>query len=168
MTSRFALLPLALTALALQAPAQAFPHGPRNTIVDAHPQAYVQQPSAYLVRRHVVVTQPQPRPLYRPLPVVQPGYAPLHAVPRQLVSRYGYPVNDDPSPVYPARPATLLAGGNGMLQQPRTCQPVVPLVGAALGGTVGAVMAHKSRNRLWALPVGAAVGGILGGVASGC
>ncbi|MFM9099946.1 MAG: hypothetical protein ACKOPS_00910, partial [Cyanobium sp.] len=77
---------------------------------------------------------------------------------------------DAPVPVYSTLPAPILAGGNGVFQQPRTCQPVVPLVGAALGGTVGAVMAHnsRSRNRIWALPMGAAVGGILGGVASGC
>jgi hypothetical protein len=162
MTLRISSLTLALAALALQTPALAFPH--------AH--AYAQQPSAYLVRRHVVVGQPQP--LYRPLPVVQHGYAPRYATHPgfrpPLVSHNGYPVTDYPAPVYPARPAPILAGGNGLVQQPRTCQPMVPLVGAALGGTVGAVMTHnsRSRNRIWALPMGAAVGGILGGVASGC
>jgi hypothetical protein len=164
MTLRISSLTLALAALALQTPAQAFPHGQRNTIVYAYPpaRAYPQQPSAYLVRRHVVVTQPQPRPFVRPLPVVQPGFAP------PLVNPYGYPVTNYPVPVYSTRPAPILAGGNGVFQQPRTCKPVVPLVGAALGGTVGAVMAPNSRNRVWALPMGAAVGGILGGVASGC
>jgi hypothetical protein len=162
MTLRISSLTLALAALALQTPAQAFPHWQPNTIVYANPhtqgyaqQPYAQQPSAYLVRRHVVVSQPQPQPIYRPLPQVSP---------------YGYPVTDYPAPMYPVRPAPILAGGNGLVQQPRTCQPVVPLVGAALGGTVGAVIAHnsRSRNRIWALPMGAAVGGILGGVASGC
>jgi hypothetical protein len=172
MTLRISSLTLALAALALQTPAQAFPHSQPNTIVYAYPhtQAYAQQPSAYLVRRHVVVSQPQPQPLYRPLPVVQPGYAPHPGFAPPLVSRYGSSITDYPVPVYPSRPAPILAGGNGLVQQPRTCQPVVPLVGAALGGTVGAVMAHnsRSRNRIWALPMGAAVGGILGGVASGC
>ncbi|QVL53130.1 MAG: hypothetical protein KFB97_01435 [Cyanobium sp. M30B3] len=179
MTLRISSLTLALAALALQTPAQAFPHGQRNTIVYAYPQTqgyaqqpYAQQPSAYLMRRHVVVTQPQhrPRPIYRPLPAVQTGYAPHPGFPPQLVNRHGDPVTDYPVPVYPSRPAPILAGGNGLVQQPRTCRPVVPLVGAALGGTVGAVMAHnsRSRNRIWALPMGAAVGGILGGVASGC
>ena len=183
MTLRISSLTLALAALVLQTPAQAFPHSQPNTIVYAYPQTqgyaqqpYAQQPTAYLVRRHVVVSQPQPQPVYRPqtyyrpLPVVQPGYAPHPGFAPPLVSRYGYPVTDYPVPVYPSRPAPILAGGNGLGQQPRTCQPVVPLVGAALGGTVGAVMAHnsRSRNRIWALPMGAAVGGILGGVASGC
>jgi hypothetical protein len=178
MTLRISSLTLALAALVLQTPAQAFPHSQPNTIVYAYPhtQPYAQQPSAYLVRRHVVVSQPQPQPLYRPqtdyrpLPVVQPGYAPHPGFAPPLVSRYGYPVTDYPTPVYPARPTPILAGGNGVVQHPRSCQPLVPLVGAALGGTVGAVMAHnsRSRNRIWALPMGAAVGGILGGVASGC
>ncbi|MFM7239877.1 MAG: hypothetical protein ACKOZN_09830 [Cyanobium sp.] len=178
MTLRISSLTLALAALVLQTPAQAFPHSQPNTIVYAYPhtQPYAPQPSAYLVRRHVVVSQPQPQPLYRPqtdyrpLPVVQPGYAPHPGFAPPLVSRYGYPVTDYPTPVYPARPTPILAGGNGVVQQPRSCQPLVPLVGAALGGTVGAVMAHnsRSRNRIWALPMGAAVGGILGGVASGC
>jgi hypothetical protein len=168
MTLRSSLLPLALAALALPVPALAFPQAHPNTIVYAYPQAhaYAQQPSAYLVRRHMVVTQPQP--IYRPLPAVQPGYGPRPGFAPPLVSQYGYPVTDYPAPIYPTRPTPILAGGNGVLQQRRTCQPVVPLVGAALGGTVGAVMAHNSRNRLWALPMGAAVGGILGGVASGC
>jgi hypothetical protein len=178
MTLRISSLTLALAALVLQTPAQAFPHSQPNTIVYAYPhtQPYAQQPSAYLVRRHVVVSQPQPQPLYRPqtdyrpLPVVQPGYAPHPGFAPPLVSRYGYPVTDYPTPVYPARPTPILAGVNGVVQHPRSCQPLVPLVGAALGGTVGAVMAHnsRSRNRIWALPMGAAVGGILGGVASGC
>lgn len=178
MTLRISSLTLALAALVLQTPAQAFPHSQPNTIVYAYPhtQPYAQQPSAYLVRRHVVVSQPLPQPLYRPqtdyrpLPVVQPGYAPQPGFAPPLVSRYGYPVTDYPVPVYPSRPAPILAGGNGVVQHPRSCQPLVPLVGAALGGTVGAVMAHnsRSRNRIWALPMGAAVGGILGGVASGC
>lgn len=51
---------------------------------------------------------------------------------------------------------------------PRRCNPGSALLGAALGGTLGAVMANGPRNRRWALPMGAAVGGILGGVASGC
>jgi hypothetical protein len=170
MTLHRSLLPLTLAVLALPAPALAFPQAQRTTIAYAYPQvhAYTQQPSAYLVRRHVVVTQPQPQPIYRPLPVVQPGYAPRPGFLSPLVNHYGYPVNNYPAPVYPVRPTPVLAGGRGVVQQPRTCQPVVPLVGAALGGTVGAVMAPNSRNRRWALPMGAAVGGILGGVASGC
>jgi hypothetical protein len=168
MTLRISLLPLALTALALPAPALAFPSGQRNTIVYAYPQA--QQPTAYLVRRHVVVhqPQPQPQPQYRPLPTVYPGYAPRPGFRPPLVSHYGYPVSHYPAPAHLGQPTTTLAGGNGLFTQPRACTPVVPLVGAALGGTVGAVMAHNSRNRVWALPMGAAVGGILGGVASGC
>ncbi|MFM9104718.1 MAG: hypothetical protein ACKOPS_26785, partial [Cyanobium sp.] len=132
MTLRISSLTLALAALVLQTPAQAFPHSQPNTIVYAYPhtqpyaqQPYAQQPSAYLVRRHVVVSQPQPQPLYRPqtdyrpLPVFQPGYVPQPGIAPPLVSRYGYPVTDYPTPVYPARPTPILAGGHGVVQQPR-------------------------------------------------
>ncbi len=155
MNLRISLLPLALTALALPAPVLASHYGHRDTIVYAYPQAhaypqaraYHPQPTTYLLpsRPRMVVAQPQ----YQVMP-------PVHR---------GYPVTDYPSPSYPG---TTLAGGNGLVQQPRTCKPVVPLVGAALGGSFGAVMAHKSRDRRWALPMGAVVGGLLGGVASGC
>jgi hypothetical protein len=167
MTLRISLLPLALTALALPAQVLASPYGHRDTVVYAYPHAhthahaYHQQPTAYLVpsRPRMVVAQPR----YQVMPTVQPGYAPHPGFPPPVVSHYGYPVTD-----YPSQPATTLAGGNGLAQQPRTCKPVVPLVGAALGGSFGAVMAHKSRDRRWALPMGAVVGGLLGGVASGC
>jgi hypothetical protein len=163
MTLRISLLPLALTALALPAPVLASPHGQRDYIVHAYPQGhlYGQPPTAYLVRPQGVVVQPQFQPV-RPLPPVHPGFPPA------VVNHYGYPVTDYPSGVYQGQPGPTLASGNGLFSQPRTCTPMVPLVGAALGGTVGAVMAHKSRNRRWALPMGAAVGGLLGGVASGC
>lgn len=75
-------------------------------------------------------------------PSYGPGYGP------------GYPVAAAPEPYGPP--------------PPRRCNPSSALLGAALGGTLGAVMANGPRNRRWALPMGAAVGGILGGVASGC
>jgi hypothetical protein len=37
-----------------------------------------------------------------------------------------------------------------------------------MGGTMGGALANGSRNRLWAVPMGAAFGGILGGTMSGC
>jgi uncharacterized protein YcfJ len=50
----------------------------------------------------------------------------------------------------------------------RRCNPGTLLTGAVIGGGLGAVLADGSRNRRWALPMGAAMGGLLGGVASGC
>lgn len=50
----------------------------------------------------------------------------------------------------------------------RTCNAGTVLTGAVLGGGLSAALANGARNRRWALPMGAAVGGILGGVVSGC
>lgn len=169
MTLRASVLPLALAALALPAPSLAFPHGPSHYVV----QPVAPQPTAYLVQPQYAppryyVAQPRPQVQLRPLPSVpyqyaHPGYAPA------LVSRHGYPITDYPTSGYHrGHGPAAFAGGNGQPVPARTCTPLVPLVGAALGGTMGAVIAPNSRNRRWALPMGAAVGGILGGVASGC
>jgi hypothetical protein len=170
MTLRLSLLPLALAAFALPAPALAFPHGQRHYVVqpvNPQPAVYVVRPR-YAAPRYSVV-QPRPQVQLRPLPPVQTQYVPHPGYSPTPVSRYGYPITDYPSSGYHQgqRPVAF-AGGNGLVNAPRTCTPIVPLVGAALGGTMGAVIAPNSRNRRWALPMGAAVGGILGGVASGC
>ena len=90
------------------------------------------------------------QPVYAP----QPAYAPRpRYAPSQLGVYGGYPVAAYPSsPVVPSRSCSLAA----------------PIVGAALGGTMGRALANGYRNRLWAVPMGAAVGGILGGTMSGC
>ena len=75
-------------------------------------------------------------------------YAPLP------VSPYGYPVAAEPAPFSPF--------------PLRRCNRSTVLTGAAIGGGLGAMLASNSRNRLWSLPIGAAMGGILGGVISGC
>ena len=75
-------------------------------------------------------------------------YAPLP------VSPYGYPIASEPEPYSPA--------------PVRRCNRGTVLTGAAIGGGLGAMLASNSRNRLWSLPLGAAMGGILGGVISGC
>lgn len=190
MTLRIALLPLALSVLALPAPLLASPHGRGNVIVHAYPQGYFpsQPPATYVVRPQTVVVRPQPvvvqpryqqvQPIYqpvqpryqrvRPRPAVYHTYAPHPGFQPTVVNHYGHPVSNHHSGGFHGQPTPTLAGGNGLFQQPRTCQPFVPLAGAALGGTVGAVMASNSRDRRWALPMGAAVGGIIGGVASGC
>lgn len=67
---------------------------------------------------------------------------------------YGYPIASEPIPYGPP-PA-------------RSCNRGTVLTGAAIGGGLGAMLATNSRNRLWSLPLGAAMGGILGGVMSGC
>ena len=173
MTLRQSLLPLALAAVALPAPSLAFPHGQTHYVV----QPAAPQPAVYVVKpryapQRYYVAQPQPQVQLRPLPPVQPQYVPYQPYKGYgpaPVSRYGYPVTDYPGPgYYQGQRPVAFADGNGLVNPPRTCTPLVPLVGAALGGTMGAVIAPNSRNRRWALPMGAAVGGILGGVASGC
>ena len=77
-----------------------------------------------------------------------PTYAPLP------VSPYGYPIASEPTPYGPP--------------PVRSCNRGTVLTGAAIGGGLGAMLATNSRNRLWSLPIGAAMGGILGGVMSGC
>jgi hypothetical protein len=155
-----ALLPLGVVALALPVPVLATPNTYQRHIYEFYGPA----PSASASQRHDAYQphyayQPRyaPQPHYLPQPryAPQPSYAPQPGFSPLLVNRYGQPVTDYPQGAY--------AG-----VQPRSCTPVKPLVGAAIGGTLGAVMANGSRNRRWALPMGAAVGGILGGVASGC
>ena len=75
-------------------------------------------------------------------------YAPLP------VSPYGYPMATEPAPYSPP--------------PVRRCNRGTVLTGAAIVGGLGAMLASNSRNRLWSLPMGAAMGGILGGVISGC
>ncbi len=122
---------------------------PLGVVALALPVPVLATPNTY--QRHIYeIYGPAPTAsAYQPHYAYQPRFSPL------LVNRYGQPVTDYPQGAY--------AG-----VQPRSCTPVKPLVGAAIGGTLGAVMANGSRNRRWALPMGAAVGGILGGVASGC
>lgn len=100
------------------------------------------------------------QPGFAPVPASPYGYGPGYGVSPgdgywgNAPDYYGYPVAAEPLP-YNAVPA-------------RSCSPSTALVGAAVGGGLGAILANGSRNRRWALPMGAAVGGILGGVISGC
>ena len=82
-----------------------------------------------------------PSSAYAPLPVDPHGYP-------------DYRIAAEPLPYEPALP--------------RRCNVGTVLGGAAIGGGLGAVLANNSRNRRWSLPMGAAVGGILGGLISGC
>jgi hypothetical protein len=71
---------------------------------------------------------------------------------------YGYrPGRRTPLAVIPARP-----------QPAPRCGAGPALVGAAIGGGLGAALSDGSRQRQWALPIGATVGGLLGGVLAGC
>lgn len=110
---------------------------------------------------------PPPSPTYAPLPVSPYGYrggygtsfnnnysnSSTHHGGRYPYG-YGYPIASEPVPYGPV-PA-------------RSCNRGTVLTGAAIGGGLGAILATNSRNRLWSLPIGAAMGGILGGVMSGC
>lgn len=56
----------------------------------------------------------------------------------------------------------------GAAEPLRRCGPGPALVGAAIGGGLGAALSDGARSRQWALPIGATVGGLLGGVLAGC
>lgn len=92
------------------------------------------------------------------------AYGPLNSprevyrLPRDGGESYGYlPGRRTPLAIVPDTP-----------QPPRRCGPGPALVGAALGGGLGAALSDGSRQRQWALPIGATVGGLLGGVLAGC
>ena len=95
---------------------------------------------------------PPPSSTYAPLPVNPYGYRGGYGT--SYNNNYGYPIASELAPYGPA--------------PVRTCNRGTVLTGAAIGGGLGAILATNSRNRLWSLPMGAAVGGILGGVMSGC
>ena len=109
-----------------------------------YPSSYPHPSYPYTVQRHTVETfTPQPRPRYVTVRVRPYGY--------------GYSSGYRPVAVAPVAPV-----------RERRCNPGTLLTGAVIGGGLGAVLADGSRNRRWALPMGAAMGGLLGGVASGC
>lgn len=86
------------------------------------------------------------------------------ANPNGVYQRYGY---ESYGP-YGAPGLPLLAAPQAQPAPARTCNAGTVLTGAVLGGGLSAALANGPRNRRWALPMGAAVGGILGGVVSGC
>lgn len=101
---------------------------------------------------------PVPSPTYAPLPVRPYGYNNAYGSYSNNAgvypNGYRYPIVSKPTPYAPA--------------PGRICNRGTVLTGAAIGGGLGAILATNSRNRLWSLPIGAAMGGILGGVISGC
>jgi hypothetical protein len=101
---------------------------------------------------------PNAGPTYAPLPVSPYGYNNTYGGYNSDAGRYpgayGYPIASEPAPYAP--PSV------------RSCNRGTVLTGAAIGGGLGAMLATNSRSRLWSLPLGAAMGGILGGVMSGC
>lgn len=82
------------------------------------------------------------------------GSLPRAGVAALPVYPYGYPIAERPL-AYSSRPASR-------------CNLGTVLTGAAIGGGLGVVLASDPRNRLWTLPMGAAAGGLLGGLLSGC
>ena len=102
----------------------------------------------YTVQRYTVETY---TPLARPRTVT------VRVRPGGYGNGYGYGASYRPLAVAPVAPV-----------RERRCQPGSLLTGAVVGGGLGAVLADGSRNRRWAVPMGAAVGGLVGGVASGC
>lgn len=99
------------------------------------------------------------------------GYLPERDVYRHVPHRYVGPLprsGFSALPVYPYRDP-VAAGPFAHQSRPANRCSVRPvLAGAAIGGGLGAVLASDSRNRLWTLPMGAAAGGLLGGLLSGC
>lgn len=114
----------------------------------------------YTVQRYTVETYtPLPRPRPRTVTVrVRPGdYGYGSGYGGYGYSGYGYGSGYRPLAVAPVAPV-----------RERRCQPASLLTGAVIGGGLGAVLADGPRNRRWALPMGAAVGGLVGGAVSGC
>jgi len=103
---------------------------------------------------------------YGPLP--PGGWRARHAY---RLPDYGYRHSDQPTPgpgVYRPGRRLPLAVLPPRAQPERRCGPGAALVGAAIGGGLGAALSDGSRQRQWALPIGATVGGLLGGVLAGC
>lgn len=87
------------------------------------------------------------------------------------VDRYGYTPDHGYAPGYDdwrSRRTPLAVIPPGAPQPLRRCGPGPALVGAAIGGGLGAALSDGARSRQWALPIGATVGGLLGGVLAGC
>jgi len=109
-----------------------------------------------------VLAHPNVGHTYAPLPVSRYGYDRTYGGYSEYSSydagrypgSYGYPIASEPAPYGPP--------------PVRSCNRGTVLTGAAIGGGLGAILATNSRNRLWSMPIGAAMGGILGGVMSGC
>lgn len=160
------LLPLALLALSLPGPALAYPASFDDDF-DA--------------------IAPPPAPLYGGSSYGQPVYPPYgplpryRTVPRSSVALRRYPVA---SPYgYPAAPVYGYPGGPAYGYNPPLSYAVPPaptplgqgcplnpgraLMGAAIGGLASAALLSRGQDRSWAVPVGAALGG-LGGLATGC
>lgn len=49
---------------------------------------------------------------------------------------------------------------NGYNSRYNYCSPTRTLLGGVLGGSIGAALTRNSRNRNWAIPLGAAIGGL--------
>ena len=119
----------------------------------------------YTVQRYTVETYtPLPRPRPRTVTVrVRPGDDGYgsgyggYGYGGYGYGGYGYGSGYRPLAVAPVAPV-----------RERRCQPASLLTGAVIGGGLGAVLADGPRNRRWALPMGAAVGGLVGGAVSGC
>jgi hypothetical protein len=157
---KLALLPIALLALTLPAPVLAYPS-----------LAY---PTKVVYRINTPAPQPM-APGYQAAVYGQPAYPtygygavprpPVTVVRYRVSSPYGYP--GAPSygygapMAYGAPPAAVPVAQTCSLNAGRA------LVGAALGGLASAALAPRAKDRRWAVPVGAAIGG-LGGLATGC
>lgn len=167
-----ALLPIALLALSLPAPSLAYPTKVVyriNSNALPVPAAPVYQAPLY--------SQPTYR-TYAPLPITGTlRRPPVTVVHYRVPSTYGY--GAAPAYRYSAAPAYAYPQqapyGYGVAAAPlptpvaQACRfnPTRALVGAALGGLASTALAPRPQDRSWAVPVGAALGG-LGGLATGC
>lgn len=88
--------------------------------------------------------------------------------PLQLAPPGRRPLPDGPMPSS-SHPWTPFSGGSAL--QPgggSGCGLASTLVGSWLGGSLAAALAPEPRERRWALPVGAALGGLGGRLVSRC
>jgi hypothetical protein len=157
-----ALLPIALLALSLPAPALAYP----AKVVYRVTSNALPMPAAPVYRAPLYG-----QPTYQTFGAV-PGYGAVQRPPVTVV-RYRVPgtysYGAAPAYAYPSQPTYRVAAAPFATPVAQTCRfnPTRALVGAALGGLASTALAPRAQDRSWAVPVGAALGG-LGGLATGC
>lgn len=158
-----ALLPLALVALTLPGAALAYPVKVVYKTNAAQP-VVPGYPSYGAVPYYTPAPQAVATPVVRYRVRQSYGTAPVAAP-------YGYtapPTYSYGTPAGYGAPAPY-GVATGYAPAPRTCVPSAgrALIGAAMGGLASVALAPRAQDRRWAVPVGAAIGG-LGGLAIGC
>lgn len=155
---KLALLPIALLALNLQSLAQAYPVQVVNVYDSASPERVGRTyPAAYYLQpAHQTYGYGYGRLSHPPQTVVRYRAISPYGHPSTRTYSYGYGYQNGAQPVQVPVAHTCRFNSSGAL------------VGAALGGFTSAALAARPSDRRWAVPVGVALGGGIGGLANGC